>query len=237
MKENGEQSQMQDPTESQACCEGGSCCPSGENGISQKVKVVAFVLIVVAAGAVLANSLVRKSRAGADQPQEAFSVVSTCCDTSETASVPKSEEETAMTVETNTADSDTQKVAPSLWKTELASLASLNQAAADVDAVFVLLGSSSERSSQGISREMEAALVKIKANDTRVSTFWLKDSAPEYANLSQQVKLPCVLAMVKGGGMSVVSDQISQARLVEAFVSASRPSSCGPSGCGPAGCQ
>ena len=236
MKEDAEPSQMQDPTESQSCCEGGNCCPSDASGASQKVKIIAFVLIVVAAGAVLANSLIRKSKAEAGQPEQAFAgmPVST---TSETASVAKSEAETAMAVETDKGDSDTPKAAPSLWKTELASLASLNQAAADVDGVFVLLGSSDDRSSQGICREMQAALGKIKTSNTRVSTFWLKDSAPEYANLSQQIELPCVLAMVKGGGMSVVSDQISEARLVQAFVSASRPSGCGPSGCGPAGCQ
>jgi hypothetical protein len=117
-------------------------------------------------------------------------------------------------------------------------LSSLNQVATGADAVFVLLGSRSQQANKGIYREMEAALVKIKSNGTRVSTFWLQDSAPEYANLATQMTFPCVLAMVKGGGMSVVSDEISETKLVQAFVAASRPaSSCGPAGCGPAGCD
>ena len=193
-------------------------------------------LVLVAAGAVLANSLIRKSYANAEQPQQAFSAIQVD-NTCEGACLPSSETETATPVETDQADSDTQKAAPSLWKTELASLSSLNQVAADTDAVFVLLGSRSQQANKGIVKETESALTKIKANGTRVSTFWLKESASEYASLSQQVSLPCVLAMVKGGGMSVVSDEISEAKIVQAFVTASRPASgCGPAGCGPAGC-
>jgi len=42
--------------------------------------------------------------------------------------------------------------------------------------------------------------------------------------------------MVKGRGMSAVSGEINETKLVQAFVTASRPSGCGPAGCGPTGC-
>ena len=235
MSENQEQTNGQDQENVQPCCEGGSCCPSGSSKGSQRGKMIAFMLIVVAAGAVLANSLVRKSQAVADQSQTAFAAIET--DNTDEKVAPTTMETTAA-AEPKKMDSDTQKTAPSLWKTELASLSSLNQVAADVDAVFVLLGSSSDRNSKGTAGEMKAALTKIQATGKRVSTFWLKDSSPEYASFSQQVTLPCVFAMVKGGGMSAVSDEISETKLVQAFVTASRPASgCGPSGCGPAGCN
>jgi hypothetical protein len=45
--------------------------------------------------------------------------------------------------------------------------------------------------------------------------------------------LPGVLAMVKGKGMSPVSGEITETRLIQGFVAASN---CGPGGCGPGGC-
>ena len=239
MSENQEQTSGQDQENVQPCCEGGSCCPSGSSKGSQRGKIIAFILIVVAAGAVLANSLIRKSLADADRPEQAFA--SFQIDNTSESSI-ESGPETDVAPITDEAQKEgltlESKTAPALWKTELASLSSLNEVATGADAVFVLLGSQGQQANKGIAREMEAALVKIKSNGTRVSTFWLQDSAPEYANLAKQTTFPCVIAMVKGGSMSVVSDEISETKLVQAFVAASRPSSgCGPAGCGPAGCN
>src|SRR5210317_546960 len=150
MSENQEQTHPQDQVDPQPCCAGGGCCPSESNHSSQRGKIIAFILIVVAAGAVLANSLIRKSQADADQSEQTF------------ASIPMdSETETATVVETDKAEGDTGKGTSSLWKTELTSLDALNQMATDVDAVFVFLGSSGERASKGITQEMDAALEKI----------------------------------------------------------------------------
>jgi len=234
MSENQKQTNGQDKENVQPCCEGGSCCPSGSSKGSQRGKIIAFLLIVVATGAVLANSLVRKSQVEAGQSKTDFAVIETVNTTEMTS---PTNDEAAIPVETNKIDNEHQKTISSLWKTELASLSSLSKVAVNTDAVFVFLGSPGERDSKGLAKQMEAALAKIKANGTRVSTFWLKDSAPEYASLAQQVTLPSVLALVKGGGMSMVSDEISETKLVQAFVTASRPAAgCGPAGCGPAGC-
>jgi hypothetical protein len=238
MNEEQEKAQNQDhASDVESCCAGGDCCPSGSAGGTQRWKAVVFILIVISAGAVLANSLVRRLHTDSvDQPKQVFATtqVDTCC----LAPVQSSAETAVSPVADEAKEQDlTVKESITLWNTELASLSSLNQVATGADAVFVLLGSQGQKANKGMTREMEAALAKIQSNGTRVSTFWLKDSAPEYANLAKQMTFPCVLAMVKGGGMSVVSDEISEARLVQAFVAASRPSSCGPSGCGPAGCN
>ncbi|MHC4354853.1 MAG: hypothetical protein ACYS0H_19300, partial [Planctomycetota bacterium] len=82
----------------------------------------------------------------------------------------------------------------------------------------------------------------------RASAFRLKDGTAEYEDLAKQFSVPTVLAMVKGLGYSAVSEQITEANLLEAFVTASRapsaccppgtdPSQCGPAGCGPSGCS
>ena len=76
------------------------------------------------------------------------------------------------------------------------------------------------------------------ANKTKVSAFRLKESAPEYANLVKQVSVPSVLVLVKGGGMKAVSKDITETKLLQAFVAASRPSGgCCPPGAGASECK
>jgi hypothetical protein len=124
--------------------------------------------------------------------------------------------------------------ASSLWGKPLDSLASLGKVASDTDAVFIFLAAEDQQDMQPITRVIEAAAKTIQAGGTRISAFKLKQGAPNYANLTKQLSVPCVLAMVKGGGMSgVPADQITETKLVQAFVTASRPSSgCCPPGSG-----
>ena len=183
-----------------------------------------FLIIVVAAGAVLARSLISKSNSANDQAQQSFAAIQ-----------PEGKSDTSSAINA-TAKSD--KAVPTIWGPELDSLASLNKMAADTDAVFILLlADNDQQGNQTIASEIEAAAKKIQAGGTRISAFRLTKDAPDYAQLTSQFSLPCVLAMVKGRGASGVSGQITETKLVQAFVTASRPTSgCGPSGCGPAGC-
>jgi hypothetical protein len=210
--------------------------------------MVVFIVIVVAAGGVLAHSLVNKSKSDADQ-QQTFAAIQT--DTGSGApTLPKAIEKveepvkSEIKIETppivdNTKNQDAPvKAAPTLWKADLDSLASLNKVAADSDAVFVLITAKGPLNDKTITKEIEAAAQKIMANGTKVSAFRLKGSAPEYANLVKQVSVPSVLAMVKGLGMSAVSGDITETKLVQAFVAASRPSGgCCPPGTGASECK
>jgi hypothetical protein len=125
------------------------------------------------------------------------------------------------------------KAEPLLWGAELDTLASLNKVAVDTDAVFILLLAKGQQSDQAITKEIEAAAQKLLSDGTIVSAFRLKESAPNYEQLAKQVSVPSVLTMVKGLGMKAVSGEITETKLVQAFVAASRPSSCGPAGCCP----
>ncbi|GAG34271.1 unnamed protein product, partial [marine sediment metagenome] len=125
---------------------------------------------------------------------------------------------------------------PTLWGKPLGSLASLNKVAADTDAVFILLAAEDQQKMQSVTSEIEAAARKIQSNGTRISAFTLQKDAPNYAQLTKQFPTPCVLAMVKGRGVSGVSGDITEAKLLQAFVRAASAISCGPSGCGPSGC-
>jgi len=249
MNDNNDQiSDQENASNVQPPCDGGSCCPSGSGSNGKSWKVAVFILIVIAAGVVLARSLVNKSQTDTDQPQQAFASIQ-IDNGSETPAPAKAAEKAEMPVESEikietppvAVETKKQeipvKVTPSLWKSDLDSLASLNKVAADSDAVFVLITAKDQLNDKTITKEIEAAAQKIMANGTKVSAFRLKESAPEYANLVKQVTVPSVLAMVKGLGMSAVSKDITETKLVQAFVAASRPSGgCCPSGAGASGC-
>ena len=232
----------------QPCCDGGSCCPSGSEGGGKNWKIAVFILIVVAAGAVLARSIIKKSDSSTEQGQDTFAVIQPEV-IQDTPSPLKAEATTQDLTASrgdiltpagdneNTEKDVPNKASPALWRPELDSLALLGKVAADTDAVFILLAAEDQQDIQTITNDIEAAAKKIQAGGIRISAFRLKQSAPNYANLTKQLSAPCVLAMVKGGGVSgVPAGQITETKLVQAFVTASRPSSgCCPSGapCGP----
>lgn len=247
MNDNNDQGNSQENiNDSPPSCDGGSCCPAGSENSGKGWKMVVFILIVIAAGVVLARSFVGKSNSDADQ-QQLFASLQTDNGSDTTPALPKAIEKVEVPVESeiktetpaivdNTKNQDVPvKSVTELWKADLDSLASLNKVAADSDAVFVLITAKDQLNDKTISKEIEAAAQKIMANGTKVSAFRLKESAPEYANIAKQVSVPSVLVMVKSLGMSAVSGEITETKLVQAFVAASRPSGCGPSGCGPSG--
>ena len=230
MNDNKEQSYNKENADDvQSCCDGDSCCPSGPDDSGKGWKMVVFILIVVAAGVVLARSLIDKSNSAIDQTQPLFATIP-----------PESSPHTPSLLNDTIKKEGSDKAETTLWGQELDSLdslASLNKLAADVDAVFVLLAAKNQLNDQAITKEIEATAQKIISNGSKVSAFRLKESAPDYAQLAKQVSIPSVLAMVKGRGMSTVSGEITETKLIQAFVAASRPTSgCGPAGCGPTGC-
>ena len=226
----------------QSCCDGGDCCPSGSERGGKNWKTLIFILVLIAAGAVLASSFIGKSDADGNQSQLVFAPIQ-MDNISDTLSPQNDAVKAEISVESNSqivtpavADEAkgqdmSDKAASLVWGTELDSLAALNTVAADTDAIFILLSAKDQQDNQAITKEIDAATQKIKASGVRVSVFRLKAAAPEYAQLAKQVSVPSVLAMVKGGGMSAVSGEISEAKLIQAFGTASRPTS----GCCPPG--
>jgi uncharacterized membrane protein len=229
---NSDKAGQENVDDSQKCCpsaSGDSTCCEFASGSYSKKKLVVLVIIVTAAGIILARSLMKESNDAGDNTQQLFATIGqeTNCE-----SFPQTDAVTNAVTNVETSD----KTEPTLWGAELDSLASLNKVAADTDAVFVLLAARDQLNDPAIIKEIEVAAQKIMSNGRKVSAFRLKESAPDYAQLAKQVSVPSVIAMVKGAGMSAVSGEINETKLVQAFVAASRPSGCGPAGCGPTGC-
>ena len=73
----------------------------------------------------------------------------------------------------------------------------------------------------------------------KVGIFRLKTDSRDYDQMAAQMSLPGVLAMVKGRRMVSVSGEITEEKLIQAFVAAASAGGCGPAsaGCGPGGCN
>ncbi len=188
----------------------GPGCGCGASGLSTKGKIIVCLVVGLAAAVVLARGFMKYAGTERDGWQQVFA---TALPFAETEFGSKS----------------------TLWGKPLDSLASLNNVAAEKDGVFVFLRTEDEESSKAAIKAIEAAADKIMSRGTTMAAFILDKNASDYAQIGKQVPAPCVLTMVKGGGMTAVGDGITEEKLVQAFVTASSPSGCGPSapGCGP----
>jgi hypothetical protein len=102
---------------------------------------------------------------------------------------------------------------------------------ADNEAVLVLLTDETGDATQETLQQMEQAAGKITAKGTPAAAFRIDSKSDDYALLTKRLSVgsfPSVVVLVKGHGSSVVSGQITEARLLEAFLEANTPASCCP---------
>lgn len=115
----------------------------------------------------------------------------------------------------------------------LDSLASLNKIAINQDAVFIFVPA---KNSDIVSKETFDAIAsaerKIESKGAKLGLYTLQSSSPEYANIAAQLALPGLLVMSKGKGMGAVSGEITEEKILQAYVASSKAGGCGPSGCG-----
>jgi hypothetical protein len=218
-----------EPESDLSSCGPGCECKT-EKGISNRTKVIISLVIILAAGAVLTRTIVRKANTIPNDNNTAFESVQTQDPPQDKGTVEPEKAESNVAEPANTKRS--------FWKEPLSSMSALNTVAADNDAVIVLV---SERGMQKASPEVnviDAAAKTITSRGINIAAFSLKKDAPEFSDLSKQLSGSGVLVMVKGRGMSAVSSgEITENKLLQAYVSASQPrSGCGPS-CGPSDCK
>jgi uncharacterized protein YpmB len=120
----------------------------------------------------------------------------------------------------------------------LDSLASLNKVAVNQDAVFVFIPA---KDNDIVSKETADAIAsaeqKLKSSGVSIGLYTLQSSSPEYANIAAQLTLPSMLVMSKGRGAGAVSGEITETKILQAYVASSRAGGCCPSGSGSAGCK
>ena len=118
----------------------------------------------------------------------------------------------------------------------LGSLNDLNKVAMGQDAVFIFIpGPKDESPGEGTSSAVQAARKSIEAKNISLGLYTLSTGSPDYSAISKQAQTPAIVVATKGRGMTVVSGDVTETKLLQAYV-ASSSASCGPSGCGPSGC-
>jgi hypothetical protein len=121
----------------------------------------------------------------------------------------------------------------------LESLSALNKVAVNQDAVFIFIPApKSELADDKTNTAVLAAQRTLKSNKITLGLYTLPTRSPDYSEISAQVQAPAILVASKGGGMAAVSGDVTETKLLQAFMAASRAGGCG-SGCGPsnAGCN
>jgi hypothetical protein len=122
----------------------------------------------------------------------------------------------------------------------LESMNALNEVAIDHDAVFIYIPL---RSNTPVSDKINTAVLDaqqtLESKDIKLGLFTLPTSSPDYTSLSAQIRPPAILIASKGKGMTAVTGEVTEEKLLQAFVSCSSAGGCGPSGCGPStpGCK
>jgi len=206
--------------------EAGDCCPEctcNTSGPAGKARWIVGLIVLIAAAGLVARAMVKNNGGSAAPAPAGFAALS----------APKQSPEpdaAATPTETNAVK-------------EIAALSELNAVASDTVGVFVFLPGKSETSAMAPMTQLLGAIrtMEPRLNGGKVGIFTLKADSPDYTQVSAQMAVPGVLALVKGGGMSAASGDITETKLVQAFVAASSAGGCGPSsgGCGPssAGCK
>jgi hypothetical protein len=120
----------------------------------------------------------------------------------------------------------------------LDSLASLNKVAVNQDAVFVFIpAKGSDLVNKETTEAIASAEQRIEATGVKIGLYTLQSDSQEYANIAAQLTLPGMLVISKGRGMGALSGEITETKILQAYVASSRAGGCCPAGGGSAGCS
>jgi hypothetical protein len=219
--EDGKQPENEQPAkqEGSTCCGPGCGCEAGAK--SSNARWVIGVAVLVIAGLLVVRGMVRNDKGGATAAAGfvnpvAAEVTSSGTGTNGEAVVVVEEEKTVGAT--------------------LGAFSELNTAAAKTDAVFVFIPGNDESTSNTPAAAMRAAARTIEAKGSKCALYTLKAGSADYEKIAKQVQVPAVLALVKGRGMTAVSGEVTEAKLLQGYVGACSSGGCGPSagaGCCP----
>lgn len=195
-------------------CLPGCSCSAKRAGVGPKVLII-LTLLVLASGALAYY----KVSGGRDSSEDQPTIIGQAADEGRAGnplSFPKAE---ALPVE-----------APGGFGTVLPSINDLNSVAMDKDGVFILIpGSNNEKAGADAIAAANSAKTRLDQSRIAVGLFSLSTKAAEYEGIARQVETPAFLVVCKGRGMVAVTGEVTEAKLMQAFLAASNAGG----GCGP----
>jgi len=196
------------------------CGAQSEKGLDKGLKMVIFIIVMLSAFVVAAHSLLKEKSKGDSAIGNTQSFAS--------ALLP---DKGGSPVGTEEISDQPAKADEKLCGISLDSIKSLSKIADEkkADVVFILLSGENRESASKASSQVETTLNKLLADGKKVEAFTLKKNAQGYDQLVKQFSvssLPCVIVSGKGCGSVAVSGEITESKLLGAFVKASVPASC-----------
>jgi hypothetical protein len=224
-KEDGKQSDNMEllKQQAEACGPGCGCHATAAPG---KMRWVIGTIVLVAAGVMVVRAMVKT-----DGPSTQASAT--------TFADPVASQAAAGTGGPATVLADAAPATETSVGTTIGAFAELNMMAAQTDAVFVFVPGKEGASGNAPSTPMKGAARIMEAKGLKCGLFTLKAGSRDHDQIAAQMSVPGVLAMAKGRGMSAVSGEITEAKLVQGFVAACSPGGCGAGSCSPGapGCK
>jgi hypothetical protein len=215
--EDGKQPEkMESPKQGTACC--GPGCGCGTAAKPNKARWVVGVIVLAVAGVMVVQGMVKSDKGSTQAVTAGFAN-------------PAATQSAAGGADTK---SDAAAADETSVGTTIGAFAELNTVAIKTDAVFIYLPGKEVTAAKAPSKPMKAAARLIEGKGTKCGLFTLKAGSADYDKVAKQMAMPGVVALVKGRGMSAVSGEITEAKLVQGFVAAGSAGGCGP-GAG-AGC-
>ena len=206
-----------------ACDPGCGCHATASPG---KTRWVIGAIVLVAAGVMVARAMIKTDATSTQPSATAFA---------NPAASPTSPGMSGAATDSGAA---TAAVGTSLGTT-LGAFSELNTVAAKTDAVFIFVPGKEGVSGSLPSAPMNGAMRLLESKGLKCCFFTLKPGSRDYDQITAQMAVPGVLALAKGRGMSAVSGDITEAKLVQGFVAACSPGGCGGGSCSPGapGCK
>ena len=204
--------------EGTACC--GPGCGCGTAAKPNKARWVVGVIVLATAGVMVVRGMVRSDKGST---QAATAGLANPAATQSAAGGADTKSDAAAADETSVG-------------TTIGAFAELNTVAIKTDAVFIYLPAKEGTAAKAPSTPMKGAARLIEAKGMKCGLFTLKPGSPDYDQIAKQMAVPGVLALVKGHGMSAVSGEVTEAKLLQGYVAAGSASKCGPgasAGCCP----
>lgn len=222
-------------------------CNCGTSSVSKKLKIaVCLIVLLLVSGILIYKAYSTKQNISSDGTKANFTV---------TQAVPKSMPVNNSDVSGITPEKKVEKIAVTETKPVAAvadsiqisrkigeyldSLSSLNKVALSQDTVFVFIPAAKNEFADDATKNAVIASQRVlKSKSINIGLYTLPTSSPDYAALSTQVQAPAILVATKGKGMAVVSGEVTENKLLQAYMASTRAGGCGgSSGCGPSGCN
>ena len=224
-------------TAGSAECGEGCACNSAQGGKMLKV-VLSLGVVAAASGIIIYKNVQAEDSAstGAAGTASTFSLEQNNPDVDGNKSTQTTTDESA-DQSSNTHKNDLDgEVIDAEWLS-IKTFSDLKTFAANQDAVFIYIPASDvDVIADNSLKAVISAQASMKQRKITLGLYTLSAESPDYSRITAQTKPPAILVASKGGGMSMVSGEINETKLLQAFM-ATQSSGCGPAGCGPSGCK